>query len=49
MASLLAGARFYSVEENFSLDVGNDPKLTVRADFKIERPPIASCAMRWCC
>jgi hypothetical protein len=37
MASLLAGARFYSVEENFSLDVGNDPKLTVRADFKIEK------------
>jgi len=37
MASLLTGARFYSVEENVSLSFGADPKLTVNADFKIEK------------
>ncbi|WP_298432233.1 LysM domain-containing protein [Geobacter sp.] len=39
MASLLAGARFYSVEENVALEFGADPKLTVNADFKIEKTP----------
>lgn len=39
MASLLAGARFYSVEDNVSLSFGADPKLTVNADFKIEKSP----------
>jgi hypothetical protein len=33
---LLAAAGFYSVEENFSVSFGNDPKLTVSADFKVE-------------
>ncbi|TLN03213.1 peptidoglycan-binding protein LysM [bacterium] len=36
-SSLLAAARFYSVEENFSVDFGTDPKLTVTTDFKIEK------------
>ncbi|WP_298266583.1 LysM domain-containing protein [Geobacter sp.] len=39
MASLLAGARFYSVEENVALEFGTDPKLTINADFKIEKSP----------
>jgi len=39
MASLLAGARFYSVEDNVSLSFGADPKLTVKADFKVEKTP----------
>jgi hypothetical protein len=37
MASLLDAAGFYSVEENFSMEFGVDPKLTVMADFKIEK------------
>lgn len=37
MASLLEAAGFYSVEENFSMEFGVDPKLTVHADFKIEK------------
>jgi len=36
-SSLLAAAKFYSVEENFSVDFGTDPKLTVTSDFKIEK------------
>jgi len=36
-SSLLAAARFYSVEENFSVNFGSDPKLTVTSDFKIEK------------
>jgi hypothetical protein len=36
-ASLLAAASFYSVEENFSVNYGSDPELTVTADFKIEK------------
>jgi len=39
MASLLSGARFYSVEDNVSLSFGADPRLTVTADFKIEKSP----------
>ncbi|RQW87017.1 MAG: hypothetical protein EHM79_08660 [Geobacter sp.] len=36
-SSLLAAAKFYSVEENFAVDFGADPKLTVTSDFKIEK------------
>lgn len=36
-SSLLKAAKFYSVEENFSVDFGSDPKLTVSSDFKIEK------------
>jgi len=35
--SLLGAAQFYSFEEDFSVDFGVDPKITVRADFKIEK------------
>jgi len=35
-ADLLAAGGFYSVEENFSVAFGVDPKLTVTSDFKIE-------------
>lgn len=37
MVSLLNAAGFYSVEENFSMEFGTDPKLTVLADFKVEK------------
>lgn len=37
MGSLLEAAGFYSVEENFSMGFGVDPKLTVLADFKVEK------------
>ena len=37
MASLLETAGFYSVEENFSMEFGVDPKLVVQADFKVEK------------
>lgn len=37
MASLLESAGFYSVEDNFSMEFGVDPKLTVQADFKVEK------------
>lgn len=37
MASLLEAGGFYSVEENFSMEFGTDPKLTVQADFKVEK------------
>lgn len=37
MASMLEAAGFYSVEENFSMEFGSDPKLTVQADFKVEK------------
>lgn len=37
LTSLLNAAGFYSVEENFSMEFGIDPKLTVNADFKIEK------------
>lgn len=39
VAAVLGAAGFYSVEENFSLTVGDDPRLKVVADFKIERSP----------
>ncbi len=37
LASLFAAAGFYSVEENFSMEFGVDPKLTIQADFKVEK------------
>lgn len=37
MASLIGAARFYSVEEDFSMEFGVDPKITVQADFKVEK------------
>jgi len=37
--SLLTAAQFYSFEEDFSVDFGSDPKITMRADFKIEKSP----------
>ncbi len=39
MSAMLESGGFYSVEENFSMDFGNDPKLTVHSDFKIEKTP----------
>jgi len=39
LASMLGAAGFYSVEDNFNLQFGTDPKLTVYADFKIEKTP----------
>jgi hypothetical protein len=39
LASLLESAGFYSVEENFSMDFGVDPKITVHSDFKVEKTP----------
>ncbi len=39
MASLLGAAGFFSVEENFTMEFGVDPKLTVQADFKVEKKP----------
>lgn len=35
--AMLDAARFYSVEENFAVHFGADPKVTVTADFKIEK------------
>jgi len=37
--SLLTEAQFYSFYEDFSVDFGSDPKITVRADFTIEKSP----------
>lgn len=39
MASMLEAAAFYSVEENFSMEFGVDPKLVINADFKVEKTP----------
>jgi len=36
-ADLLAAAGFYSVEENFTVAFGADPKLTITSDIKIEK------------
>lgn len=35
--ALLSAARFYSFEEDFLVDFGSDSKVTVQADFKIEK------------
>lgn len=37
MATLLAEGGFFSVEENFTMEFGADPKLTVKSDFKVEK------------
>lgn len=37
LASLLGVAKFYSVEEDFNLEFGVDPRLEIRSDFKVER------------
>ncbi|MCM0080020.1 LysM peptidoglycan-binding domain-containing protein [Geomonas sp. Red32] len=37
--SLLDASHFYSFEEDFQVYLGADPKITVRADFKIEKTP----------
>lgn len=37
MASMLEAAAFYSVEENFRMEFGIDPKLIINADFKVEK------------
>jgi hypothetical protein len=34
---MLETAGFYSVEEDFSLEFGKDPKVTIHSDFKIEK------------
>jgi hypothetical protein len=39
LSAMLNSAGFYSVEENFSMDFGSDPKLTIHSDFKIEKTP----------
>lgn len=39
LLAMLDSAGFYSVEEDFSMDFGSDPKLTVYSDFKIEKSP----------
>jgi hypothetical protein len=39
LSTMLGQAGFYSVEENFSMDFGFDPKLTIRSDFKVEKTP----------
>jgi hypothetical protein len=37
LAPLLEAGGFYSVEENFKVVLGVDPKITVQADFKVEK------------
>ena len=37
LSSMLEAGGFYSVEENFNAEFGVDPKLSVHADFKIEK------------
>jgi hypothetical protein len=37
MASLLESGGFYSVNKNVSMEFGIDPKLTVQADFNVEK------------
>jgi hypothetical protein len=39
LAAMLESAGLYSVEENFTMDFGSDPKLSIRSDFKIEKTP----------
>ncbi len=36
-SSIIDAAKFYSVEENFTIGFGTDPKLTITSDFKIEK------------
>ncbi len=37
LSAMLESAKFYSIEEDFSMEFGIDPKLTIRSDFKIEK------------
>ncbi|MFA7059332.1 MAG: LysM domain-containing protein [Pedobacter sp.] len=37
LSAMLGAAGFYSVEENFNMEFGTDPKLVVHSDFKIEK------------
>jgi hypothetical protein len=37
LATMLETAGFYSVEENFNMEFGADPTVTVHSDFKIEK------------
>ena len=37
LGAVLEPSGFYSVEEDFRLEFGEDPKLTVSSDFKVER------------
>lgn len=39
LSAMLESAGFYSVEKDFSMDFGTDPKLTIHSDFKIEKTP----------
>lgn len=39
LSAMLGAAGFYSVEENFRMEFGTDPKLVVRSDFKVEKTP----------
>lgn len=39
LSAMLSAAGFYSVEENFVMEFGVDPKLTVHTDFKVEKTP----------
>lgn len=39
LSAMLDSAGFYSVEEDFSMDFGTDPKLTIHSDFRIEKTP----------
>ena len=38
-SKLLQAAGFYSVEPDFTVEFGDDPRLSVRADYRIERTP----------
>lgn len=37
LSSMLESGGFYSVEEDFNLEFGADPKVTVHSDFKVEK------------
>lgn len=37
LGALLEAGKFYSVEENFKMEFGDDPKLIVHSDFRVER------------
>jgi hypothetical protein len=38
-SQLLMASGFYSVEPDFTVEFGDDPRLSVRADYRIERTP----------
>jgi len=37
LSAMLESAGFYSVEEDFSMDFGTDPTLTINSDFRVEK------------